>query len=149
MMPGWITYPGGKGPGRRMPVIFIPALHSRWMLLAGDFRENQKPLLEKKASIGFFCGLLSDQAAGDYPALSRDLEYFMEPYDPVYLMTSAALDLSIRISVADSGLSGTYGFRDVLPGGALNVRGSLPVSPAVTVYECRYFGFSPYILKEK
>ena len=73
----------------------------------------------------------------------------MEPYDPVYLMTSAALDLSVRISVADSGLSDTYSFRDVLSGGSLNVRGSLPVSPAVTAYECRYFGFSPYILKEK
>ena len=148
-MPGWITYSAEKGAERRMPVIFIPALHSRWMLLAGDFRENQKPILENRASIGFFCGLLSGQTAADYPALSADPEYFMEPYEAVYLMTPAVLDLSVQVSVADSGLSGAYSIRDALSGVSVKVRGSLPPSPVVTAYECRYFGFSPYILKEK
>ena len=149
-MPGWITYAPEKESVRRMPVIFIPALHSRWMLLAGDLREHQKPILEKKASLGFYCGLLSGQTAADYPPLAADLpEYCMGAYEPVYLLTPAALDLAVQVSVTDSGNTGVYSLRDLSPGVPVKVRVTLPASPAATVHECRYFGFSPYILKEK
>ena len=149
-MPGWITYPERKEPERRMPVMFIPALQSRWMLMANDFRDNQKPLLEKNASLGFYCGLLSGQSAADHPSLTADLpEYVMAPYDARFLPTRKALDLAIRISVVNSGTDDVYRVASVFSVITVSQPGSLPVLPPfVMVHECRYFAFSPYILKQ-
>ena len=150
MMSGWITYPTKRESERRMPVIFIPALQNKWTLLADDFRENQKPVLEKNASIGFYCGLLSGQTVVDFPSLTADLpEYFMEHYEARFLPTQAALDVSVQVAVVNSGNTGSYIIQNTSFCNTITVRGSLPVMPPfVMARECRYFGFSPYILKQ-
>lgn len=150
-MSGWITYPAGKELERRLPVILIPALQAKWMLLANDLRDNHRAILEKNASIGFYCGLLSGQTAADSPSLTADLpEYYMLPYEALFFPTQAALDVSVHLSVENSGEPGVYRILRTRTGDSFMIRGSLPpLPPFATVRECRYFGFSPYILKEK
>ena len=150
-MAGWITYSSDQDSSRRIPVIFIPALHSRWLLQASDLRENQKSVLERNTSLGFYCGLLAGQTAADYPSLTSDLpEYFMDPYEAFFLPTQSVYDGSIHLSVPGSAEPGSCILRDISSSVSLTVRGSLPVMPPfVMARECRYFGFSPYLLKQQ
>lgn len=98
-----------KEPERQMPVLFIPALHSKWMLMANDIRENRKPTQEKSASLGFYCGLLAGQTSADYPSLTADLpKYTLDPYDAKFLATPRLLDPVFQVTVTNSGDTGRY-----------------------------------------
>ncbi len=149
-MPGWITYPIKKETTRQMPVIFIPALHSKWMLIASDLRENSNPAQEKSASLGFYCGPLAGQTSAGYPSLTADLpEYAPAPYQAKFQMTPKLLDPAIRLHVASNGSTGCYHIVKTTASVQISIRGSLPVFPPfLMVRECRYFGFSPYLMNE-
>lgn len=115
-MSGWITYPLKKEPERQMPVLFIPALHSKWMLMANDIRENRKPTQEKSASLGFYCGLLAGQTSADYPSLTADLpKYTLDPYDAKFLATPRLLDPMFQVTVVNSGDTGRYRSGQLFP----------------------------------
>ena len=118
--------------------------------MANDIRENRRPAQEKSTSLGFYCGLLAGQTSADYPSLTADLpKYILDPYDAKFLATPRLLNPAIQVTVVSSGDPGQYQVRDALSPALFFIRGSLPVVPPfVMARECRYFGFSPYLMKE-
>ena len=150
-MSGWVTFPLKKESERQMPVIFLPALYSKWMLMANDVRKNSKPQKEKSSSIGFYCGLLTGQSVADYPSLTADFpEYPLDSYDAVFLATQQILNHQHNFTVKTSSDTGCYLLKTTISPALIRIRGSFPiVGPFLIARECRYFGFSPYLLKEK
>ena len=54
-----------------------------------------------------------------------------------------------QVTVVNSGDTGRYQVRAAVSPARIFIRGSLPVVPPfVMARECRYFGFSPYLMKE-